>query len=170
MKGMATGHHTIVPSALSVSGNTGLSIWLDGSVAVIINIFTDNVLKALSIQVDERELLIYVVIVQLIWIAVETPFRDAVASFSATGLGWQYSNLTLVDAIGKTIKFLTFGMLAKAILREWSAGAFTVGQITAYGAVLLILFFAFFTKVKIMYGDMLGLVKMLDNVEQPPTV
>lgn len=152
-------------SALS-SGDSGLSVWLQRSLGIITSFFTQTFLEALSIQVDEEELLVYVLVVQFIWIPLSSLLRGLVVKYSATGLGWRYHNLTLIDFVTQVTLFLTFGMISQVLGKAWGSGAFTPFEITVYGILLVILFFTWYTFVRVMFVDMYGLLAMYTKIKK----
>lgn len=152
-------------SALS-TGENGLNIWLARSLGIITNLFTQTFLSALEIQVDEEELLVYVLVVQFIWMPFSSFIRPYVARYSATGLGWRYHNLTLIDFISQVTLFLTFGMISKVLGKAWSSGAFTPVEIAVYGILMVILFFIWYTYVRVMFVDMYGMLALYKKLRK----
>jgi len=154
-----------IVSALSSGGDSGLSVWLQRSLGVITSFFTQTFLEALTIQVDQRQLLVYVLIVQFLWIPLSSVLRRFVEQYSSPGLGWRYHNLTVIDFISQVTLFLTFGMISQVLGAAWSSGTFNVFEITLYGTLLVILFFVGYTFIRVLFDDMFGLLALYDKIK-----
>ena len=146
-----------------VSESSGIKTYLAKSLGILTSFFTEKFLAALSIQVSPRNLLFYVLVVQFIWILAESPLRQLAYRYLDAGLGFRYANFQLIDFMGQTILFLTFGQISNVLFGLWASGVFSAFEVTIYGITLVIIGFAIYTQLQIMYADLFGLLALFEK-------
>jgi len=145
-----------IVSAVSADGGVGIVVMLTRSLTLMSSFFTEDFLKALGLQVDQNDLVFYLTVIFLFWVMIEQYLRHWVEWLSAPGLGWKFSNVSIIDFIGSIIMLLWFGNLSNVLTTSWISGAFSVSELIAYGLAIAILFFTAFTIIKLHLGDMVS--------------